>query len=109
MTHTINAGVIRRHGYTPSQLLFGFNMTQSELDATAKNRIVANMVESFLDRYTNEERMRIVDIKTSEDRVLDVLPQIVSTRRDQRISVATDAYAKYLRQARTILGGSGGE
>lgn len=46
VVHAINTRVIRAHGYTPSQLLFGFNLRQTEMDATARDIIVSGMVEN---------------------------------------------------------------
>lgn len=55
VTQVINTRVIRHQGYTSSQLLFGFNLRQSEIDATARDRIVANMVESHQDGFAEKE------------------------------------------------------
>lgn len=44
ITHSINTRIIRTHGYTPSQLLYGFNIRNNQLDATPRDRIVSAVV-----------------------------------------------------------------
>lgn len=57
ITHSINTRIIRSHGYTPSQLLFGFNIRQSDMDATARDKIVTRVLEDGAQTIADKEQV----------------------------------------------------
>ncbi|KAH0607822.1 uncharacterized protein H6S33_002856 [Morchella sextelata] len=48
VTHAINTRVIRAHGYTPSQLLFEFNLRRTWLDATPRDQLASAVISDAI-------------------------------------------------------------
>lgn len=84
VVHSINTRVIRTHGYTPSQLLFGFNMRQAEMDATGRDVVISSTLEDFQHVIAAREQINIEAIKSVDD--LDKVCSVETWMYAQRLS-----------------------
>ena len=86
-TFAVNNRIVRVHGFTPAQLLFGFTTRGEPEDFTLRDEILAGMVEELMASWAEErgiEKWTQQSDTRAEERILTAISHIDQTDRVRR-------------------------